>query len=259
MKIYNVDYQNERDRLNFSKSLNDSGFVFLYNHGITIDLINDVYDAWKKFFHSDHKFQYPNNNIKPEGYYHYWLESPQLRTMGTPMESFYFYPWVEFLSCDTYLQDITLSFYYKLQVLIFDLLQWLVETSPLSIASSIEYLISKIRLNFNLRIIHSPPAVKLPGMREDEVHIAEFRNIQHEDIDILTLLPNATEPGLQLLNKDQVWQDVICDDGSLIINAGDSLQLISNGYYKSTTHRVRNPISSRAHYPRYSMAFFVSY
>lgn len=63
----------------------------------------------------------------------------------------------------------------------------------------------------------------------------------HEDINLITILPAASEPGLQVKTLDGEWQDVPCDFGNLIINIGDMLQEASGGYYPSTSHRVINP------------------
>ena len=43
-------------------------------------------------------------------------------------------------------------------------------------------------------------------------------------INLLTVLPAANEPGLQVLGKDGQWLDVPSDFGNLIINIGDMLQ-----------------------------------
>jgi isopenicillin N synthase-like dioxygenase len=41
------------------------------------------------------------------------------------------------------------------------------------------------------------------------------------------------------------------------VNVGDMLQLCTEQYYKSTTHRVTNPQSAEGNIPRYSMPFFL--
>jgi len=55
------------------------------------------------------------------------------------------------------------------------------------------------------------------------------RAAAHGDINLLTILPAATEPGLQVLGKDQAWHDVPCDFGLLIVNIGDMLAEASGG------------------------------
>ena len=52
-----------------------------------------------------------------------------------------------------------------------------------------------------------------------------------KDINLLTMLPAANEPGLQVKGSDWEWMDVPCDFGTLIINIGDMLQEASRGYY----------------------------
>ena len=84
-----------------------------------------------------------------------------------------------------------------------------------------------------------------------------IRSADHEDINLITILPAATHSGLQVKDRAGNWYDVPADPGTLIINAGDMLQLCSNGYYKSTTHRVINPIGAEKTQARMSMPMFI--
>jgi isopenicillin N synthase-like dioxygenase len=83
------------------------------------------------------------------------------------------------------------------------------------------------------------------------------RAAAHGDINLLTILPAATEPGLQVLGKDNAWHDVPRDFGLLIINIGDMLAEASGGYYPSTVHRVLNPTGEAAKKPRISLPLFL--
>jgi len=76
----------------------------------------------------------------------------------------------------------------------------------------------------------------------------------HTDIDLFTILPRATAEGLQVKNAQGEWIDVIVPDNAFIINAGDMLQNITNGVYKSAVHRV---ISKNKNIERYSMVAFI--
>lgn len=76
----------------------------------------------------------------------------------------------------------------------------------------------------------------------------------HTDIDLFTILPRATAEGLQVLNAEGQWVDVLVPDDAFIINAGDMLQNITNGVYKSAMHRV---VCQDASKERYSMVAFV--
>jgi len=99
-----------------------------------------------------------------------------------------------------------------------------------------------------LRVIHYPP------VPEDTVPNSQ-RAAPHEDINLITLLCEATSPGLELLTRNGQWLPIQTLPGQIIVDTGDMLQSLSNGLLKSTTHRVANPNSSRDR--RFSMPFFV--
>lgn len=102
--------------------------------------------------------------------------------------------------------------------------------------------------NSILRVIHYPP---IP----ETANPASIRAAAHEDINLITLLCEATAGGLELLERDGSWRPIHALKGQIVVDAGDMLQNISNGFYKSTTHRVVNPDNSRDR--RFSMPFFV--
>ena len=99
-------------------------------------------------------------------------------------------------------------------------------------------------------MLHYPP---LSGEEEP----GALRAAPHGDINLLTLLPAATEPGLQVLGKDQQWHDVPCDFNYLIVNIGDMLEEASGHYYPSTVHRVLNPRGEARQRSRISLPLFL--
>lgn len=101
--------------------------------------------------------------------------------------------------------------------------------------------------NSILRLIHYPPLS--PNIPKGCVRAAA-----HEDINLITLLVDATESGLEILSEGE-WVPVVTPKGCIIVDSGDMLQNITNGLYKATTHRVVNPVNSNG--SRYSMPFFV--
>jgi isopenicillin N synthase-like dioxygenase len=101
-----------------------------------------------------------------------------------------------------------------------------------------------------LRILHYP---SLKGNEEVDAH----RAAAHEDINMISILPAATAPSLQVMDNAGNWHEVSCDYGTLIFNAADSLQLTTKGFYKSTTHRVTNPVGEEALKSRYSLPLFL--
>jgi isopenicillin N synthase-like dioxygenase len=103
--------------------------------------------------------------------------------------------------------------------------------------------------NSILRAIHYPPITSEPN--------SAIRAEQHEDINLITLLVGASAGGLQLLDKQGEWQDIVPQDEEIVVNVGDMLQRLTNNYLKSTTHRVVNPPRNEWHKPRLSIPFFM--
>ena len=98
-----------------------------------------------------------------------------------------------------------------------------------------------------VRIIYYPPTVGAPP--------GAVRSAAHEDINLITLLSGATSEGLELLQRDGTWRPVHTGFDTIVVDAGDMLQNVTNGLYKSTTHRVVNPADSSS--DRYSMPCFI--
>ena len=99
-----------------------------------------------------------------------------------------------------------------------------------------------------LRVIHYPPVAA-------NAHPASVRAAPHEDINLITLLCEATAPGLELRQKEGTWLPIAAIPGQIIVDTGDMLQNLTNGWFKSTTHRVTNPTNDRDR--RFSLPFFV--
>lgn len=99
-----------------------------------------------------------------------------------------------------------------------------------------------------IRVLYYPP---LP----DEVPEGAIRAAAHEDINLITLLPGATASGLELLGRDGEWLQVGADHEHIVVDSGDMLQNLTNGLFRSTTHRVVNPDDHNS--KRYSMPCFI--
>ncbi|XP_068640698.1 leucoanthocyanidin dioxygenase-like [Aristolochia californica] len=58
----------------------------------------------------------------------------------------------------------------------------------------------------------------------------------HTDVSALTFLLHNMVPGLQLLHEDK-WLTAKCVPDSMFVHIGDTLEILSNGKYKSVVHR----------------------
>jgi isopenicillin N synthase-like dioxygenase len=77
----------------------------------------------------------------------------------------------------------------------------------------------------------------------------------HEDINLITLLVEASAPGLQLQRRDGTWLEIQPIPGQLILDTGDMMQRLTNGLMPATTHRVL--ASGESCGVRYSLPFFI--
>lgn len=90
-----------------------------------------------------------------------------------------------------------------------------------------------------LRLIHYPfdaGATDRPGIGA------------HTDYECFTLL-FATAPGLQVVSKEGEWVDVPLIDGTMVMNIGDMMEVLSNGRYVATKHRVKKVPEERYSFP----------
>ncbi len=102
--------------------------------------------------------------------------------------------------------------------------------------------------NSVLRVINYPDLDGPPP-------VGAVRAAAHEDINLLTVLPAATRPGLELLTRGGEWLSVNAPPGVLVCDTGDMMQLLTGGLLPATTHRVVNPDASDG--GRLSMPFFL--
>ncbi len=82
------------------------------------------------------------------------------------------------------------------------------------------------------RAIHYPPMASAP----DAPHVWAG---EHGDINLITALPRATAPGLQVkLKSDGSWMDAVAPAGRAIVNTGLMLETVTNGLIEAGVHRV---------------------
>ena len=101
-----------------------------------------------------------------------------------------------------------------------------------------------------LRVLRYPP-IKGPLAPK------ALRAAAHEDINLITLLPAADEPGLELKSKSSdEWFPLEAPAGSIVVNIGDMLQELTDGSLPSTSHRVVNPKQEHAQNSRMTAPVF---
>ncbi|WP_069812727.1 isopenicillin N synthase family dioxygenase [Streptomyces sp. TP-A0874] len=62
--------------------------------------------------------------------------------------------------------------------------------------------------------------------------------VEHQDFDLITALPRATAPGLQVLHRDGEWLAVDAPEGYAVVNVGMVLERLTDGLARAAVHRV---------------------
>ena len=251
MQLEAVDYQAPGAQEAFVESLRETGFGVLKNHPISQAMVTGIYQSWQTFFDSEEKNNYVYNKGTQDGFFPQSVsEVAKGFTKKDIKEYFHFYPWGQ---CPQALRPQLAEYYAKANTLAEELLGWIEKHSPAEVSKLYSQPLSNMIKDSDqtlLRVLHYPP---FQGDEEPDA----IRAAAHEDINLLTILPAANEPGLQVKGKDGSWIDVPCDFGNLIVNIGDMLQEASGHYFPSTTHRVINPAGTDMTKSRISLPLFL--
>lgn len=251
MKLETIDYRAPDSAERFVKSLHETGFGVLSNHPIKQALVEKIYQEWYTFFNSEEKQTYLFKSETQDGFFPASVsETAKGHSVKDIKEYFHVYPWGRIPDS---LRDNILEYYQQANHFAAELLGWIEQYSPADVAEKYSIQLSEMISNSQktlLRILHYPP------MQGDE-ELGAIRAAAHEDINLITILPAANEPGLQVKTKQGEWMDVPSDFGNIIINIGDMLQEASGGYFPSTSHRVINPQGADKTKSRISLPLFL--
>ncbi|GAV61474.1 2OG-FeII_Oxy domain-containing protein/DIOX_N domain-containing protein [Cephalotus follicularis] len=205
------------------------GFFQLVNHGIPVNVMDDMIDGIRRFHEQ-------SIEVKKEYY------SRDLTKKVVCLSNFGLYflkkaTWRDTLSCamaphppDTQelpqvCRDVVID--YSKQVMRLGLTVYGLLSEALGLNSS--HLKDMDLAESLLLMGHYSPACPEPELT--------MNTGGHTDSNFLTILLQDRIGGLQVFQENQ-WVDVPPIHGALIVNIGDVLQLISNDKFKSVTHRV---------------------
>lgn len=246
-------------------ALRDVGFFSLIDHGIDSSLIDQAFNVNQRFFSlsEDDKKRYEipelrgqrgfvsfgretaknNSHYDLKEFYHVGREIPDSYDRG-PEASVY---------AENIWPSETVSTYQPIMSALFQemdkLSSMVLEALALYLGEEQELIANMIKGGDSLlRAIHYPPI----DSQEVDGHI---RAAAHEDINLITLLCESSQPGLQLLDPSGKWIPIHKLQGQIIVNSSDMLKNLTGGLFRSTTHRVVNPDADSSK-PRFSMPFF---
>ncbi|NRT54429.1 isopenicillin N synthase family oxygenase [Sphaerotilus uruguayifluvii] len=246
-----VDGHDARAPARLVHSLRHTGFAVLTHHPLDVALLQAAHAEWDAFLGSPAVDNYPFDPVLQDG--HVGPERSETARGHAQRDLkafFHHYPDGRY---PQEVSDAALRCRAQAEALAVQLLGWVQQELPEAVRAQLSEplpdMIAGSRRTL-LRILRYPP------LRGDEPAGA-LRAAAHEDINLLTVLPAATAPGLEVLGRDGRWRPVPCDPGMLVINTGDMLQEATGGWLPSTTHRVVNPQGDAARRPRVSMPLFL--
>ena len=242
------------------KAAMDSGFLYIENHSVSEQLIDEVYQYARRFFALDNEEKlryYIGNSVNHRGFVpltekgDYADEGSQrsyetfdmsldlavtdnLEYHASPLSGPNVWPEIEgFSEC--------LARYYEAMRQLGDSI-----CEAFEIALDLPAGFFRQHMRFptsQLRLIHYIPQLK----RQKNVSMGA-----HTDYECFTIL-HSKQPGLQILNKDNRWIDTPPIDGAFAVNIGDLLEAWTNKRFVSTAHRVLTDGGERI-----SIPFFMS-
>lgn len=263
--VQGSDEQRKKFSNNIGKAFNETGFVTITNHGLSKELINDLYDKVKKLFalpdEIKNKYEIPGL-AGQRGYTGKEKETAKGFTKPDLKEFWQIGQTVEDNDPvkDIYPENIqveelpefnavTSEIYRKLETIG----KHLLKAIAVYLNLPENYFDDKVHNgNSILRTLHYFPIENPDAVPDDAVRAGA-----HEDINLITLLIGASADGLEVLTRDGEWFPVKAHGEDLVVNVGDMLQRLTNNKLKSTTHRVVNPPRELMKNSRFSVPFFL--
>jgi len=243
------------------KAYEEVGFVAVKNHGISDDLIADLYKYVQQFFSLplEQKKNYEIKGLAGQRGYTSFGKEHAKGSEAPDLKEFFQYGQITAGNIDgeIYPENVSVKEIEKFDQTLADAYRAF-ERSGSALLQAIalylqlnEHYFDEFIQNGNsiLRSIHYPPITTEP--------ISAIRAEQHEDINLITLLVGASADGLEILSKQDEWVPVTSLPEQIVVNVGDMLQRLTNNRLCSTTHRVVNPARQFWHTSRFSIPFFL--
>jgi isopenicillin N synthase-like dioxygenase len=244
----------------FGDALKTFGFVRVKNHGVDPALIQETYRQFESLFRlpMPAKKRYEIDKAGQRGYVSFGKEHAKNQTVGDLKEFWHVgrelppahlasrYPknvWPDEIPA---LKPTSLAVFDGLERSSLVMLEALADYFNIA-RNSFEHMV--LDGNSILRAIHYPP------LFEDDDPRA-VRAAAHEDINLITLLCEATTSGLEILTREGEWLAIESLEGQIVVDAGDALARVTNDVIPATTHRVVNPADGK-NVSRFSLPFFV--
>lgn len=243
------------------RACQDVGFLYLVNHGIALNLLEQTFEQSKQFFDLplEIKQQYGwTDATSNRGYIGIGTEQQEPGRPADWKEAFSIRqelsseslkdspalrnPWLEDRPA---FRDTMLEFYQACSQTAAQVLQ----AFAIALQLPRHFFDQKHGRNYTLRLLHYPPLTA--AMKPNQL-----RGGAHSDYGTITLLFQDEMGGLEIQTAEGQWIPAPSIPNTVLVNIGDLMQRWTNHEFRSTLHRVTNPTDARSQRSRYSIAFF---
>ncbi|MBW2291856.1 MAG: isopenicillin N synthase family oxygenase [Deltaproteobacteria bacterium] len=257
----------ERFNRDLRNALTQFGFVRVVGHRIDDELIRRVYELYEQFFASPEpeKSKYASGAGGQRGFTAFGIEHARDQSEPDRKEFYHVgreldpdhplraqYPDNVWPEHTPELREASLTLYNALDACAHALLESLALAFQLPRETFSRMLCDG---NSILRALHYPPLPPLESAAPPPHDHVDLRAAPHEDINLITLLCEATDAGLEILTHEGRWLAVPDHPGEIIVDAGDMLSRVTNDVIPATTHRVVSSRVTRGRH-RYSLPYF---
>ncbi|XP_016724317.1 gibberellin 2-beta-dioxygenase 1 isoform X1 [Gossypium hirsutum] len=269
-----VDLSKPDSKHQIIKACEEFGFFKVINHGVPMESISMLESEATKFFSLPLCEKQKTGQPQPYGYGHKrigmhgdvgWVEYLLLTTNQDPSlhsfqtfrsvkqntkrngNSFCFLGVFQFYLLFFFFRVALNSYMKSVKKMACEILEMMADGLKIQPRNVLSKLLMDEESDSVFRVNHYPPCPNvqpLNGNGNGNGDVIGFG--EHTDPQIISVLRSNNTSGLQISLREGSWISVPPDQTSFFINVGDSLQVMTNGRFKSVKHRVvTNSVKSR--------------
>ncbi|CAH8258569.1 unnamed protein product [Arabidopsis lyrata] len=236
-----IDMSDPESKHALVKACEDFGFFKVINHGVSAELVSVLEHETVEFFSlpksektqvAGYPFGYGNSKIGRNGdvgWVEYLLMNASLDPGSGPL-------FQSLLKSPGTFRNALEEYTTSVRKMTCDVLEMITDGLGIKPMNTISKLVSDQNTDSILRLNHYPPCPLIDKKTNGGENVIGFG--EHTDPQIISVLRSNNTSGLQINLTDGSWVAVPPDHSSFFFNVGDSLQVMTNGRFRSVRHRV---------------------
>ncbi|KAJ4909103.1 Gibberellin 2-beta-dioxygenase 1 [Raphanus sativus] len=229
-----IDISDPESKHALVKACEDFGFFKVINHGVSSELVTVLEHEAVAFFSlpksektqlAGYPFGYGSREIGRNGdvgWVEYLLMNANLDFSSVPFPGIF--------------RNALLEYTTSVRKMTCHVLEMMVDGLGIKPRDTLSKLVSDSNTDSMFRLNHYPPCPLVNKTTNGGKNVIGFG--EHTDPQIISVLRSNNTSGLQISLTDGSWISVPSDPSSFFFNVCDSLQVLTNGRFKSVKHRV---------------------